>query len=99
MIRNTTEALNQQFKSLKMQEDVQQIESWLAASDPSNDFQTAHAKTQAGTGLWLTESIKYIEWRLSPGTFLWAHGIRKAIFYMVNNKANECNQPVVARVY
>ncbi|KAI9709873.1 MAG: hypothetical protein M1812_007581 [Candelaria pacifica] len=51
------------------------ILQWLAAPDPSLNHNAARRRCQATTGSWFTGSEQFIDWRKSPDTFLWLHGI------------------------
>src|SRR6266487_5624818 len=49
---------------------------WLSSPDPSTNHNSAYQKRQPTTGVWFTESQHFDEWKDSPNSFLWLHGIR-----------------------
>jgi KaiC/GvpD/RAD55 family RecA-like ATPase len=48
---------------------------WLSPPDPSTNHQKGLKLRQADTGLWFLESEQYAEWKASPLSFIWLHGI------------------------
>lgn len=54
---------------------LQNIEEWLQPADPSSNHQQALKKRQHNTGLWLLEGELYQQWKSSPQSFIWLHGI------------------------
>ena len=55
-------------------EHVRIIE-WLAAPDPSTNYNRALKDRNPMTGLWFIRSSAYADWKTTPGSFLWLHGI------------------------
>ncbi|KAF2998684.1 hypothetical protein E8E14_002898 [Neopestalotiopsis sp. 37M] len=51
------------------------IRKWLAAPDPSTNFNKARAQYHEGTGQWLLNSEVYTKWKAEPNSFLWLNGI------------------------
>ena len=52
----------------------QRIVTWLAAPDPSSNYNSAREKHHPDTGLWLLDSRPYLEWKDQPASLLWLHG-------------------------
>ncbi|KAE9384831.1 hypothetical protein BT96DRAFT_982206 [Gymnopus androsaceus JB14] len=52
---------------------LQKIRDWLQAPDCSTNLNTAANKKTAGTGKWIVEHPKYIEWK-NNGGLLWIQG-------------------------
>ena len=52
----------------------QQIVTWLAAPDPSSNYNFAREKHHPDTGLWLLDSLTYLQWKKQPASLLWLHG-------------------------
>ena len=48
---------------------------WLSPPDPSTNHQKALKLRQADTGLWFLGNEQYAEWKASPSSFIWLHGI------------------------
>ena len=51
-----------------------QIVTWLAAPDPSSNYNSAREKHHSDTGLWLLDSPAYLKWKNQPASLLWLHG-------------------------
>ena len=51
------------------------IIEWLAAPDPSTNYNRALKDRNPKTGLWFIESSAYADWKSTPGSFLWLYGI------------------------
>ncbi|ETW79576.1 hypothetical protein HETIRDRAFT_322741 [Heterobasidion irregulare TC 32-1] len=52
------------------------IHTWLSPPDPSTNHNTALGRRQEGTGDWFVKNPAFLEWRQSPNSLLWIHGIR-----------------------
>ena len=52
----------------------QKIVTWLAAPDPSSNYNSAREKHHSDTGLWLLDSQPYLKWKNQPASLLWLHG-------------------------
>lgn len=50
---------------------------WLSNEDPSVSHNRAIQKKQKGTGSWYLESTAFSQWRSSPKSLAWLHGIRR----------------------
>ena len=51
------------------------IIDWLAAPDPSTNYNRALKDRNPDTGLWFIEGSAYADWKNTPRSFLWLHGI------------------------
>ena len=61
---------------LKLAGIREEIRVWLAAPNPSPNYQAARRQHQPQTGKWLTEGSDFRDWKSFSGTFLWLHGLR-----------------------
>ncbi|KAF8850847.1 hypothetical protein BDZ45DRAFT_538316, partial [Acephala macrosclerotiorum] len=52
-----------------------QIFRWLSPVDQSVNHQQACEQRLPGTGHWLLEDQRFVQWKESPGSLLWLHGI------------------------
>ena len=48
---------------------------WLAAPDPSTNYNRALKDRNPKTGSWFIQSSAYADWIATPGSFVWLHGI------------------------
>ncbi|KAF8493152.1 hypothetical protein JB92DRAFT_1208461 [Gautieria morchelliformis] len=55
---------------------IQKIYEWLAAPDQASKHRNTRNMRQAMTGSWFIEGEQFREWRETPHSFLWLHGIR-----------------------
>jgi hypothetical protein len=60
-----------------LDERRQKIHQWLSAPDPSSNYHAALEKRQPTTGTWFIEGQAFADWKSSPHSFIWLHGIRK----------------------
>jgi len=60
---------------LVLDEKLVNIPRWLAAPDPSPNYQKALKQQQAGTGCWFLDSEKYKNWKTDDASFIWLYGI------------------------
>ncbi|KAH0332324.1 Pfs, NACHT and ankyrin domain protein, partial [Aureobasidium melanogenum] len=51
------------------------VAKWLASSDPFTNHHKALQQRHRGTGRWFLESSDFEQWKASPKSFLWLHGI------------------------
>ncbi|KAF8483141.1 hypothetical protein JB92DRAFT_3101779 [Gautieria morchelliformis] len=65
----------EQAKSQEHRQEIQKIYKWLAAPDHWSKHRNARNLRQAMTGSWFIEGNHFQEWRESPHSFLWLHGI------------------------
>ncbi|KAF8466287.1 hypothetical protein JB92DRAFT_2022963 [Gautieria morchelliformis] len=54
---------------------IQKIYEWLAAPDQASKHRNACNMRQAMTGSWFIEGEQFREWRETPHSLLWLHGI------------------------
>ncbi|KAF2728404.1 HET-domain-containing protein, partial [Polyplosphaeria fusca] len=54
---------------------LSKILRWLAAPDPSVNYQKAFKQRQQDTGLWFLESELYTNWRVDDASSIWLYGI------------------------
>jgi hypothetical protein len=54
---------------------LSKIHNWLAAPDPSINYQKALKLRQHDTGLWFLDSERYAKWKTDAASSLWLHGI------------------------
>ena len=64
---------NDVFTSAEMRE---QIRIWLAAPNPSPNYQAARRQHLPETGKWLIEGSHFRDWKKFSGSFLRLHGLR-----------------------
>lgn len=48
---------------------------WLSITDSSVDHDNARIKHEPETGNWFIHGVEYLQWKQTPGSFLWVHGI------------------------
>lgn len=51
------------------------LSTWIDAPDPSTNYAAACKRRQPGTGMWLLQDQRFIDWKSSPGSRLWLYGI------------------------
>ncbi|PVH92845.1 HET-domain-containing protein [Periconia macrospinosa] len=73
----TAATLSQNIKANKPARaaSLSKIRRWLAAPDPSVNYQNALKQRQQDTGLWFLESEPYTNWRVDAASFIWLYGI------------------------
>ncbi|KAH0361448.1 purine and uridine phosphorylase, partial [Aureobasidium melanogenum] len=57
------------------QQQSDRIKKWLSPSDPSTNLETNLRQRHQGTCHWLLDSDDYHNWRKTPGSFFWLHGL------------------------
>ncbi|KAL8942148.1 MAG: hypothetical protein Q9216_001833 [Gyalolechia sp. 2 TL-2023] len=63
-------------QNVTIQDDEQfRMYQWLSNDDPSVGHNRAVQKKQQGSGQWFLDSKEFNEWRSSPRSFAWLHGI------------------------
>ncbi|KXH45551.1 pfs domain-containing protein [Colletotrichum salicis] len=62
-------------KSLQQSQHFQEVMKWLSPPDPSTNYNKACQQRHECTGQWFLESKEYSEWKKSPKSSLWLHGI------------------------
>ncbi|KAF8515201.1 hypothetical protein JB92DRAFT_2915804 [Gautieria morchelliformis] len=65
----------EQAKLQEHRQKIQKIYEWLAAPDYASKHRNARTMRQAMTGSWFIEEEQFREWRETPHSFLWLHGI------------------------
>src|SRR5579871_5355398 len=63
------------FILILVNERLVKIRQWLAAPDPSINYQKALKQRQGDTGLWFLGSEQYAMWKSEGSSFLWLYGI------------------------
>lgn len=51
------------------------VRNWLAAPDPSTNFNKSRDEHHEGTGQWLLNSEIYTKWKTEQNSFLWLYGM------------------------
>ncbi|KAL5113368.1 hypothetical protein ACEQ8H_008749 [Pleosporales sp. CAS-2024a] len=74
-LRDAVAAKNNKARTQTQEERLGKICSWLSAPDPSTNYQKAHKKRQAKTGLWLLNSLQFTAWKQRAPSRLWLYGI------------------------
>ncbi|KAL9122142.1 MAG: hypothetical protein Q9187_001305 [Circinaria calcarea] len=69
------DALQKEVASHHTGDRQQKIFEWLSSPDPSSNHNAAYRIRQQATGLWLIESPKLINWKVTKPSLLWLHGI------------------------
>lgn len=84
--RKDVQALQQQFAAtrsdmvaLQKAEIRSKIAEWLAAPDPSSNFELARRKHEAATSTWFTQGSQFLHWMDQNSSFYWLYGLRKSI--------------------
>ena len=73
-IQDSVAAITASLDAANLDRLSQKIVSWLAAPDPSSNYNSAREKYHYGTGQWLLENPSYLEWKNRPASLLWLHG-------------------------
>ncbi|KAL7930526.1 ankyrin repeat-containing domain protein [Trichoderma chlorosporum] len=66
--------LREAIEEANKKEDHQDFYQWLSGFDPSNLYNAARKRHEAGTSEWFIESKTFITWMNSPRSFLWLNG-------------------------
>ena len=66
--------LRESLRTTASEQLSKKIFSWLAAPDPSSNFESARKKRQQDTGKWLLESPTFVAWKESACSLLWLFG-------------------------
>lgn len=74
-IRDATQEIGKNVKSLDADHKQGKIERWLHAPDPSIDFNKALQQRHKDSGRWFLESSAFATWMTRPNSFLWLYGI------------------------
>ncbi len=73
-IQDTVADITASLDAANLDSLSQQIVTWLAAPDPSSNYNSAREKHYSDTGKWLLEDSSYLEWKTYPASLLWLHG-------------------------
>ena len=74
-IRDATQDISNNVKSLGVDHKKEKIESWLGAPDPSIDLNKALQLCHKDSGRWLLDSLFFMNWKTRRNSFLWLRGI------------------------
>ncbi|KAF8515200.1 hypothetical protein JB92DRAFT_2915802 [Gautieria morchelliformis] len=74
-LQEQTAEISQALEQAKLKHR-QKIYEWLAAPDHASKHRNARNMREAMTGSWFIEGEQFQEWRETPHSFLWLHGIR-----------------------
>ena len=73
-IQDSVAAITASLDAAKLDNLSQQIVTWLAAPDPSSNYNSAREKHHPDTGQWLLDDPSYLEWKHRSASLLWLHG-------------------------
>ena len=73
-IQDSVAAITASLDAANLDSLSQKIVTWLAAPDPSSNYNSAREKHHYGTGQWLLDNPSYLEWKTRPASLLWLHG-------------------------
>ncbi|KAI9882889.1 MAG: hypothetical protein M1823_005361 [Watsoniomyces obsoletus] len=68
-------SLAKSFESERSTREREQIFAWLRAPDPSGSHGAKRRERQPDTGQWLLDCEQYADWKSTPNSFMWLHGI------------------------
>ncbi|KAI8151173.1 hypothetical protein K4K49_011135 [Colletotrichum sp. SAR 10_70] len=78
ILKENQRVLTELVKSWRAKETTdfrRELHRWLAAPDPTINYQAALKKRSDATGSWLTESKMFTEWMENSRSFIWLYGI------------------------
>ncbi len=61
--------------SLKLDNHIEKLKTWLSPPDPSTNRNAAKKTRQEGTGNWFISSTAFLEWESGLRRHLWLHGL------------------------
>lgn len=73
-IQDSVDAITASLDAAKLDSLAQKIVTWLAAPDPSSNYNSAREKHHSDTGQWLLDNPSYLEWKYRSASLLWLHG-------------------------
>ena len=73
-IQDSVAAITASLDAAELNDLSQKIVTWLAAPDPSSNYNSAREKHHPDTGQWLLDDPSYLEWKHSSAPLLWLHG-------------------------
>lgn len=71
--RDAVVSVNREFQRAEMDSEEKSILRWLAAPDPSTNYDRARRSRKAGTSSWLIESEFYRRWK-GESSMVWLYG-------------------------
>ncbi|KAJ9602544.1 hypothetical protein H2200_013087 [Cladophialophora chaetospira] len=77
-IKNDVAGVAQDLETLRLEHEGEwpsKLSTWLDVPDPSSNYAAACKRRQEGTGSWLLDDKRFLNWQASPGSSLWLHGI------------------------
>ena len=76
-VHTKIDMIDEGVAKLQFSEMHDKIRKWLAAPDPSSNYNNALRKRHGGTGSWLTKNDVFRSWKQDPGSgsMLWLYGI------------------------
>src|SRR5271168_5040350 len=74
-IKDGVNRLNEHNDDQEFQRRRDKILTWLDKSDPKVNHGDSRRKHEHGTGNWFLESKAFNDWKTTPGSFIWLHGI------------------------
>lgn len=72
--KDVTLEVYEHVNSIKFAGQKKEILDWLAAPDPSTNYQSACRSRHAATGSWLLEDEEFSQWKMDANSLLWLHG-------------------------
>lgn len=70
-------ALGGSFEAARLSSHCEKIIRWLNVFDSASNHADARNDHEAMTGEWFIRGTAYTEWKSTPGSFLWLHGISR----------------------
>lgn len=77
-VKNDVAGVAQDLETLRLEHEgewASKLSTWLDVPDPSSNYAAACKRRQEGTGIWLIDDKRFLNWQASPGSSLWLHGI------------------------
>jgi hypothetical protein len=74
-IRKDLDEIAQRDKEYRQKSYDEKIRSWLSPADPEVNYMRALRMRHSGSGAWFLQSQEYIQWKSSPKSSLWLHGL------------------------
>jgi ankyrin repeat domain-containing protein 50 len=77
-IKQDISVVAQNLDTLRLNQDSEwppKLAKWLDVPDPSSNYAAACKRRQPGTGTWLLQDRRFLDWKSSTASCLWLHGI------------------------
>lgn len=77
-LKNDVSEVVQDLEAIRLENESEwpsKLAAWLDVPDPSSNYATACKRRQEGTGSWLLQDDRFVNWKTSSGSSLWLHGI------------------------